>query len=284
MSANVIVSPNVFPYYLHSLTPEKDNMIALEPLKDFLSLCVWTGAVKGERPASAIVIGAPGSGKTSILEMIQCEAAPFLSDLTAREISGLLREHKKATHILLADMMAIFGHRGPVVRLTCRAISSLTGESLLNDPFDGSKQDRTLGLITAIPSEDIEKNRLVRQNLMAGGFASRFMLVRFDYCRQTVAKIHEYIASDAYIDKVRTPFEIDGEKKPVLISAEFSRSIMNLALIAKGSDPIGTRIHHHLRALTKASARRCGRSEVAEEDVRLIQSYADFLSAQGRIL
>lgn len=259
----------------------------MEPLQDFLSLCIWTGAVAGERPVSAIVIAPPGAGKTSLLEMVQCDAAPIVSDITSREIHRILLENHAATHILLKDMMAIFGHKTSVVTLTLRSISSLTGEKMDTDPFSGAQLPnggRMLGLITAIPTQDITQSRRIRTHLTEGGFASRFLLVKYEYKPSTVQKIHEYIASDAYTARVPNPFHVAKERKPVTLPPDLAHSVHSFALILRGSDPIGTRIHHHLRALTKAAARRAGRDTVTADDIQLIRSYEDFFSDKGKLL
>lgn len=264
----------------------KSNMIGLEPLYDFVELCLWTGAVKGERPVSAILVAAPGGGKTSVLQAMNCEAAPFVTDLTSREISATLRSHPNATHMLLSDMMNLFSHRKSTTMLACAMLSSLTGDSLRTDSFSGDKvADRQLGLITAIPTNDIAK-RQVKQHLSSAGFATRFMILRYTYSPDTVLKIHEYIRSDAYSRPgVTSRLEIPPQKEPIEISPEMAMEIQLLAITIKSEeDVIGTRIHHHLRALVKARARRDGRSAANSEDIEAIKAYAQFFSPRGQML
>jgi len=264
----------------------KKTMIGLEPLYDFVELCLWTGAVAGERPASAIIVAAPGGGKSSLLEKMQCPIAPFVTDMTSREISGTLREFPQATHILLTDMMAIFSHRKSVTQLACSMLSSLTGDAMRSDSFSGNRSPpRMLGLITAIPTKDFMK-RQVQSQLASAGFATRFMILRFSYSLATQAKIHDYIKSDLYTRPgEHKPPEIPIGKVFIEIPADMATLIHSLAMTIKSrEDELGTRIHHHLRALVKARARRDNREIASTEDTEAIQAYANFFGPEGQML
>lgn len=253
---------------------------------DFVSLCLWTGAVAGERPASAIIVAPPGSGKTSVLERMKGETSPFVSDLTSREISGIMRDYPRATHILLSDMMALFAHKGPVVNLSCSMLGALTGDSLKTDSFSGNTAPvgKKMGLITAIPTYEL-KTRKVQKALNGAGFATRFMLIHYDYSVETKMKIHQYIREDRYTqEEPPKPFEMPADRKPIFIDPESAHTIHSLSnTVRPDGDEIGTRIHLHLRALVKARARRDSRPTASEEDVSAITAYAEFFK-NGKIL
>lgn len=264
----------------------KSQMIGLEPLYDFVSLCLWTGAVEGERPASAIIVAPPGSGKTSVLERYKGESSPFVSDLTSREISNIVRDHPRATHILLSDMMALFSHKGPVVNLSCSMLGALTGDSLRTDGFSGRDTGgKKMGLITAIPTYDLKK-RKIQSILNGAGFATRFMLIHYDYSVDTKMKIHEYIKADLYTtESAPDPFKLPPDREAVYIPSDLATTIHALSQVVKPEgDLIGTRIHLHLRALCKARARREGRPEATREDVEAITAYSEFFGPNGKLL
>lgn len=264
------------------------EIIGLSPLLDFLELVIWTGSVTGERPGSAILVAAPGAGKSSVLESLRCDSAPFCTDLTSRELSNVMREHPAATHILLSDMMAIFAHRRSVVALACAMLSNLTGDSLRNDSFSGErKEPRQLGLVTAIPTKDFATRR-VQSQLQTAGFATRFMVLRYQYSIKTILDIHEFIKSDQYAKSNgngHKKLAIPIHKAPVAIPRDLAEQVHQLSMFLKTQeDEIGTRIHHHLRALVKARARRAGRDHVIPEDVQVIQGYGSLFGPKGQIL
>ncbi|HMD54434.1 MAG TPA: hypothetical protein VKJ65_07800, partial [Phycisphaerae bacterium] len=92
-----------------------ESLHQLSVLLDFVKLLLWTGQLSDERPVSAIIVAPAGSGKTTMLENLQCEQAEFVGDLTARPLSGIVTEKKEVTHILLGDMLSLFGHKETTV-------------------------------------------------------------------------------------------------------------------------------------------------------------------------
>lgn len=258
-------------------------MIGLAALKDVVSLCIHTGQVAGERPASMIVVAPPGAGKTSILEAMTCDHAPYASDLTSRDISRILKGYKEATHIILGDMMSLFGHKMSVIQLSCRVLSSLTGEELRTDSFSGEEmKGRMMGLITAIPPDDFDSKR-IQEHMTAGGFASRFMVVKYAYHLKTIQEIHKYIREDRYVHEQKTAFRVNGGKRAISVPDDVAQGLQDLAIVIK-QDPIGTRMHHHLRALVKAHALRAGRDSVTREDLEHVTNYCDFFLKDGRLI
>lgn len=258
-----------------------DSLLQLGPIRDFVELLIWTGQLSDERPGSAIVVAPAGGGKTTILESLQCEQAKFEGDFTARTATTILR-NEKITHILLGDMLTLFAHRASTVKLSMSVISKLTGEKLKTDPFTAEAiPDRMIGLITAIPPEDFKKQS---KHINPGGFASRFMVIKYNYKASTIAAIHRFIAENKYSAAQEYPFEIKSPARTIVtIPQKTSDLIKDFGMQIK-RDPLGFRAHRHLRALVKAQARRNGRTTVIPDDFKLIESYCDFFTTQGKEL
>lgn len=262
------------------MSPEP--LFQLNVLADFVKLLLWTGQLSDERPASAIIVAPPGAGKTSLLESFECEQAKFIGDLTARPLHGLLK-NEKLTHLMLGDMLAIFGHKKATVDLTLQNIAKMTGEKIKQDPWTGEEiPARMLGMITAIPPDDLESKK-ISQHINAGGFASRFLIIRYSYKKSTIANIHRFISENRYsTSNFSHTFTIENPSKlKVEIPPKLAERIKDLAQEMK-SDPLGFRAHRYLRSLVKAQARRSARGTVIEEDFKLIEQYCDFFAAEGR--
>jgi hypothetical protein len=257
-----------------------ESLFQLGPLNDFIQLIIWTGQVEGERPVSAIVIAPAGTGKTTLLEGLKCPQAEFVGDLTSRPLSGLVKDAKEMTHILLGDMLSMFGHKSSTVKLTMRLVSQMTGEALLHDPWTGQPlpEPRKLGLITAIPPKDYEREK---QKIADGGFGSRFILIRYTYKPSTIASIHRWIQDNKY-SKPGKPFSLPNPGRwDIKIPKPVDESIKEFALSLK-RDKVGFRIHRHLRSLVKAAARRRQSNSASIKDLNLVKSYCDFFSSQGK--
>src|SRR5208282_409707 len=125
-------------------------MIAVDPILDFLNICIWTGVIDKEKPVNVVLIADSSSGKSEILKHLQCDISVFLTDFTTRDLSAVLKDEKKRI-ILLSDMQAIFSHKNSVIGTTTQALRNLLAEGIYNDPFSADKIERRLGMITAIP-------------------------------------------------------------------------------------------------------------------------------------
>jgi hypothetical protein len=260
------------------------GLIGLDPLWDLLRLIVWTGRVRGESPVSVIIVAPPGSGKTSIIEKLHWDPfTHFSDDLTARELSKILNHHRHATHIILGDMMTLFAHKASVVSLTCSELRRCVEEGIGTDSFTGdtTEKRRKIGLITAIPEDDYKSIRVKRQ-LKEGGFASRFLVVRYQYRPETKEKIHDFIESNAYTESFAVVKPNLERSYAVDIPAEIAQRIRNFSVWMR-QDPLGARAHHHIRALVKAAAIQNERSVVKPEDFDRVIYHSDFFMRE-RIL
>lgn len=260
-----------------------ESLHQLSVLMDFVKLLIWTGQLTDERPVSAIIVAPAGSGKTTTLESLQCEQTEFVGDLTARPLSGIVKGNDKITHILLGDMLSLFGHKETTVKLTLRLVSQMTGEKIMHDPWSGDAiPPRMLGLITAIPPEELKK-KSIGKHINSGGFASRFLIIRYNYKAATIRDIHKFIAENKYANVSPRPFAMQNPgKQEIKITPAISQMIKEFGMTIK-EDELGFRVHRHLRSLVKAQARRNGRIVCTEEDFKLIESYCDFFTGEKEI-
>ena len=252
-------------------------------LYDFIKLLIWTGQLIDERPASAIIVAPAGSGKTTIMENVECEQAKFVGDITARTL-GTIISSDKVTHILLGDMLSLFGHKDSTVKLTVRLVSQMTGEKLSHDAFSGVQgKPREIGLIAGIPPDDFAK-KAIQKHVAEGGFASRFLIIRYSYKPSTIAAVHNYIAANKYASTKTRDFEIaEPGRWRVKIPYKIALAIKDFQNEIR-KDPLGFRAHRHLRSLVKAEARRNARQTVIRRDFDKLAGYYEFLMSGGKEL
>ncbi len=266
-----------------------ENLIGLNAISSLIQLVIWTGQLRDERPVSMIIVAEAGAGKTSLLQMEECSRALFVGDITARTITGIINDNKFLTHVMLGDMLSIFGHKKATVELTLRLLSQMTGEVLKHDPWTGKEMPpRKIGLITAIPPEDFKKQI---NYITGGGFASRFLIARYKYTDKTIEGIHEFIAANGYAEKVKHKVAIpdnddlikDGKLPLIQIGKRVSIKIKELGREdAVKNDPLGFRAHRHMRALVKAETLRSGCKVAEERHFNQVKAYWDFFKQGGR--
>jgi len=80
---------------------------------------------------------------------------------------------------------------------------------------------------------------------------------------------------------------VRDRRRKIIIPAGHARYLRNTAmqlLTASKQDRIGTRPHHHLRTLAKASALQSGRGAVTGDDLERVYQHVDFFRPEGREL
>jgi hypothetical protein len=259
-------------------------MIGLERVADLLSLVIWTGQVEGERPASLLLVAAYGSGKTSLLEAVECDWTHYVTDLTSRDISATFTRKPKVTHIVLGDLLTLFGHKSSVVDLSCRTLSVLTGERMSTDPMTGSSMaGKRVGLVSAIPPADFGSFKIRRQ-MSAGGLASRFLIARYESSPKLVSAVHQFIREDRYVKSKPTeirPPPSNMVPVPVVIPAKITAQIQDIStLMKRRDDDLGYRPHLYLRSIVKASALRRGMRTASTADFDVMASASEFFASK----
>lgn len=251
-------------------------MINVEPILDFLCLAVWTSVLEGEEPVSVVLVSDSSGGKSSMLKKLICHITTFQTDLTTRDISTIVNDKSKKI-ILLSDLQAVFVHKSSVVSMTLQGLRNLLEEGMYNDPFNGTKVQRRMGMICGIPPKEFYE---FGPKFVSGGLNTRFLVFEYEYKKKTVVLIHDSIEGGQYREHTEhvplTNLPDDGDMVRILLSPEISKKCRNLAAMLQ-RDSIGTRTHHHVRRMVMACAARAGRREAIEDDYLLIEQYADFL-------
>jgi hypothetical protein len=105
-------------------------LIGVELVQEFVESVILTGRLKDHEPASALLIGAPESGKTSIVNAKHCKSVAVFSDVTGKGLVEICKAMPDVTHIILNDLVAMMSHKQNVNRYTLAIINALTEEGL----------------------------------------------------------------------------------------------------------------------------------------------------------
>jgi hypothetical protein len=249
-------------------------------LEELIETLLWSGFIAKERPISAVLVAPPGSGKTTLLETYESTFSPFFSDMTSREISSVLKEKQDATHVLVGDLMSIVRHKKGTAALTINMLSQLSGDTMRQDAFTGQAVKRRIGIISAIPPDDMN-SRQIKKIFSEGGFASRFLIAKYTYTPETVNAIHKYISSGAYKNEqgIRQ-LKVGPPLREIQVSKTAASEIRELALVIR-RDPIGARAHHYLRTLAMCIAARDLSRDIKTRHLKKLNEMASFFTDRG---
>jgi hypothetical protein len=252
-----------------------------ERLAELIEVLLWSGFIEQERPISAVMVAPAGSGKTTLMETYESTYSPFFSDLTSREVSSVLKDKKEATHILVGDLMSVLRHKKGTTSLTINMLSQLSGDTMRQDAFTGGAVKRRMGIISAIPPEDMA-NRQIKKIFAEGGFASRFLIAKYTYTPGTISAIHRYIASGAYrkVDQEIRQLRVGPPPRKIEVSKKAADEIRDLAMVIR-RDPIGARAHHYLRTLAMSIAARDTSRSIQSRHLKALQEMAMFFTERG---
>lgn len=258
-------------------------MIGLEAVIELVTAILWSGQLDGERPLSMILIAPPGTGKTSILEFMQCDTSFFFSDFTSREMKNAIGGNPALTHLMLGDFLSLFGHAKGTVKLSINLLSRVTGDTIRQKPWSGEEiPPRRMGFISAIPPEDLDK-REIRSHVRSGGFASRFIFAKFNYSHETIERIHKFIREGKYRHTKPTVVEIKTGASVIEVPLKIANEIDILSRRIK-NDPVGIRAHHHLRTLACAITRMNKRNTVTQKDYDKLVEFSAFFTEKGKVI
>jgi hypothetical protein len=271
--------------YISQPTPlvTKEYMQGLEEVIKLVTTVLWSGQVEGERPLSLILVAPAGAGKTSVIENMECSTAKFFTDFTSREIIASLNGNQNLTHLMLGDFLSVFGHNKSTVKLSINLLSRLTGDTMRQKPWSGEEiQPKRMGFISAIPPDDLNK-REVRNHVRSGGFASRFIMAKYNYSQKTIERIHQFIREGKYRKTMKLSVNIKPGSLLVQVPLAIAKDIDSLARSIK-QDEIGFRAHHHLRTLACSVARMDSRNTVTKNDYEEVLHFCEFFKSEGKTI
>lgn len=257
-------------------------MIGMEILRSFLKSVFATGKVlNAPCTVSALLLSAPGFGKTSIVTGVCPENMVCLFDATGRGITKLLAENKEARHVIFNDLVAVMSHKQSVNTLTLSTINAMTEEGIGAEayPTETKNINKKCGVIACLTGDMFKDGR---RWWNASGLSSRMLPFSFRHSHALQIAINDGIEKDIRTLEVRT--KIPDKDLTVIVSPIQAKKIRQLA-DAKGMDlkelPIYRR-HKQYRSLAMGHAlTRYGtwkRPSISDADIAFLESLYPYIS------
>lgn len=169
-------------------------LIGVELPLEFVESVILTGRLQPPHaPVSALVIGAPEMGKTTIVNNKKSKAIAVFSDVTGRGLVEACKLNAEISHFILNDLVAIMSHRQSVNKYTQAILNALTEEGLQAMALPGGIEtiaNGKRGIIACITLDLIKDGRSWWNKI---GFASRMLPFGFSHSKELIIKIKDVI-------------------------------------------------------------------------------------------
>lgn len=250
---------------------------------DFIGLFVATGYVKDEIAQSLLLVGDPGTGKSTILRrFFQVPSVIVAMDATAEGLKQqvfkrAIKEGKR--HLMLPEMYKLMQRRGPTADNTI-GVLTLAMSREMHDSFIGDKQldefppDFQLGVIGAMPSKVFED---WKQTINNTGLLSRMYPVPFKFSERMAVQIHVAIAQRD--TSLLAPVRFAWPHRPVEISysSRLAPDIIRIAKEFKDTQGQHNRLLNLFVSLTKAATLLEGQHVCQRKHVDMVAQFIPIL-------
>ena len=253
-------------------------------MTDLIRLFVASGAVAGERPASLLLVGAPGRGKTELLERFRpCVSLSYHSDLTVRSFWGVMKKADrqrrlgtlKMSHLVFTEFQKLFQRKASVWENCVGTLCQAMEEGVVDIDVGGETQSFDhvrLGLLGAMTMRTLKRRGPDMEDM---GLLSRACVLPWELTKDEVADIMDRIAHANTRDL--KPINVTLPKKPVPISMRphYHRPIKEY--VARVHPATSLRLFQRLALLVKADALIHGQTAVRKENLtRVLDGFVDY--------
>lgn len=250
-----------------------------------IGLFVGTGLIHGEKAASALFIGQPGSGKSSaILRFRDVRSCMAISDLTVDPLRKVILpdvRDKGYRHLLFPDFWKLFQRKDHSVGNTVGLLSALiSGE--FERVYVGTDIENypgvQAGMIGAMPTKIFQD---WKRDMGAQGILDRLVVFPWDFSREEQVVIEKQIANGNSRDL--TPFPFPDIPKALVVTWNPKLTPLLMELVDSIKKEHRNRLVSALRSLTLSAALLQGVAKkkpgpfVADRDaLDLVASYGDY--------
>ncbi|MEM0008004.1 MAG: hypothetical protein QXR89_07060 [Candidatus Bathyarchaeia archaeon] len=249
----------------------------LLPTAISVELALYSGYIEPYDPLSMLIIAPVGSGKTELLKAYaENRGVALYNDFTSYGLTGLLGQIQAGLirHVMVADLVRLTARGNPVWHQILLTLNALMEEGVQNiDTFHIRFHSPTpvkAGVVAALTTDEWKARR---KQWMRLGFLSRAVPISYHIAPEDIIRGEQalYKAEPAF-----KPVKVNLPEKPLSVNVpeRHKEALMRLGRViaAVNRDETRFRSHRHVIAMAKASALRENRTEVNEEDVKLLKA------------
>jgi len=249
----------------------------LLPAAMSIELALYSAYAEPYDPLSLLIIAPVGSGKTELLKAYAVNRGVTLyNDFTSYGLTSLFSQIQAGLirHIMVADLVRLTARGNPVWHQILLSLNALIEEGITHiDTFHIRFHSPTpvkAGVIAALTTDEWKARR---KQWIRFGFLSRAVPISYHLAPEDISRGEEDIYKAEATFK---PITLAFPEKPlaVKVPGKHKEALKRLGRIiaAVNSDETRFRSHRHVLAMAKASALREKRSEVNDEDVKLLKA------------
>lgn len=233
-------------------------MIGTQLIEELVQSVALSHRIKGQKRVSLLLLAAPESGKTTVVNAANVRHVCRVAIITGRSILREVKDNPHTEFLAFNDLTAVRAMSPSAVALLIVLLNQLTQDEHGLVAFAGKEVERierSIGIIACLPFATFVDHRARWKEL---GFVSRMVPFAYSYSAELVAQIKDAIDTET-IKQKNKPIQ----KMPQGIKAQTAITV---------SVPIVRRI----RALADARALRLG-----QLGIRLLQNYHCLIRAHA---
>lgn len=248
-------------------------------ISGFIAEATTQGDVSPARPASVLLVGGPGSGKTELVERFKASYwLSYHNDLTVRSLLPLLRkaEGHALTHVAAPEFNKWFQRKSFVAENCIGLLSSAMEEGIQNYSVGGSTiryESARLGLFGGMTPRTMSKRR---EMLSEMGFLSRVCAIEWYLPRterdEIIRRINAGIVSD--IDPVVLPVPKGGQRAVVAWDSKLGEHVAEF--VKQHWPENDLRTFKRFKTIMLSRAYLVGAARVGDDEWRWLRSYDDY--------
>lgn len=256
-------------------------------MTELIALFLTTGAIQNCAPQSLLIVGAPGEGKTALVERFADDDNPAfnarskkLGNASQWGLRNFLKLEvpRGVTHCILPEFQTLFMRRADtwatVEGLLLQAMAEGVGD-YYNGPEAESYGNAKLGLIACMTRDSYMG---VRQEFKKTGLASRFLIVRWSRTRQQVEEAIRRKARGDISQLSKVNLALPLVKRSIGIQPNVTNAIINYCRETRADEM--NRAYERFVALSRAAAFRRRAKIATMTDWKRVLQCARFWSGE----